>query len=80
MSEQNYTIVRELSDGGKIIDAWFPTAEACEKFDLPSFEGYLFLHVALERNPEAAMEPIASNWELLRLSDVEEDCTIYVCT
>lgn len=76
MRQSNYTIVGELPSGyGEIRYAWFPTNEACEKYGLPSFEGYLSLIEAIECNIATSETP--GLWTLVPVDGVE-DCTIYV--
>ena len=77
MTEHNYTIEGELPKGypEPIQHAWFPTNYACETFGLPSFEGYLNLGDAVERNPETLTGKHA--WEICPVEDVE-DCVIHV--
>lgn len=57
---------------GNVENAWFPTAEACDQFDIPSFEGYMGLYMALDLYPNTN----GSHWEVLSVDDVEE-CVIH---
>lgn len=75
----NYTLEGNLPQGyPEPIDyAWFPTDEACEKYDLPSFEGYMSITTVYWRHPELrdADEPLGDLFEIVEVEDVE-DCTI----
>lgn len=77
MTERNYTIEGELPKGypEPIEYAWFPTNYTCETFGLPSFEGYLNLDDAIERNPETLTGEHA--WGICSVEGVE-DCVIHV--
>lgn len=57
---------------GDIENAWFPKAQACDFYQIPSFEGYMNLHDALGLYPDT----MGSDWEILSVDDVEE-CVIY---
>ena len=78
MTEHNYTLEGELPKGypEPINFAWFPTNYACETFGLPSFEGYLDLGEAIDRNPKT-LEGYEKAWEILPVEDVE-NCVIHV--
>jgi hypothetical protein len=79
MTEYNYTLEGILPRGypEPIEHAWFPTNETCEKFDLPSFEGYMSLLTVQERYPELRnVDESLAELFVCELVENVEDCTI----
>jgi len=80
MEEYSYTLDGELPKGypEPINFAWFPTNETCEEHGLPSWEGYLSLRDAVDRNPQTLADDDSTlGWQICAVEGIE-DCVIHV--